>query len=366
VHLGNDYNVRDFIKRMKPIIRMIANSANREIPDLQRLTQGWQYEPYWPFRNRDVMTVSASFLPRRYSINDLPVDNRVVEVAPGQGVLIHCHWQQNPSKCPTVIIVHGMEGSTQSKYALGTADKAFKAGFNAVRFNMRSCGGSEHLSSTLYNASLSKDVDIVAKKLIVRDNLSDLFFAGFSLGGNIILKMAAEYGVKIPIEYKGIFAVSPAIDLHASIAEIMLRRNWIYHQNFIRGLKARVTRKSKLYPDLYDLKPMARIRTIREFDEAYTAPHGGFASADDYYTRASTKERLKGIRIPTIIVHAVDDPFIPYHMFDSKPHEGNPFISFCSTRFGGHVGFISQSGADYDRFWIEHRNLDFMKFVLDR
>src|SRR5882724_829830 len=345
---------------------MKTTSSIRESPDLHSLTASWRYEPYLPVRNRDVMTILASVLPRKYSINNLPIDTRVVEVATGQSVLIHCHWQQNRAKCPTIIIVHGMEGSAQSKYALGTADKAFQAGFNAVRFNMRSCGGSEHLSSTLYNASLSRDVDIVAKKLLARDGIDNLFFAGFSLGGNIILKMAAEYSEKIPAEYRGIFAVSPAIDLHASIAEILLARNWLYHQNFVRGLKARLMRKSKLYPNLYDLGPMARIRNIREFDEAYTAPHGGFTSADDYYTRASTKNRLKEICMPTIMVHAVDDPFIPFHMFDSKPFEGNPFISFCSTKSGGHVGFISQSGGDYDRFWIEHRIVEFMKHILGR
>jgi len=342
----------------------MMSSPTAELPDLQSLTQSWRYQPYWPVRNRDVMTITASALPRRYSINDLPIDSRVVEVATGQGVLIHCHWQQNRTKCPTIIIVHGMEGSSASKYALGTADKAFRSGFNAIRYNMRSCGGSEHLSSTLYNASLSKDVDIVAKKLMTRDGIGNIFFAGFSLGGNIILKMAAEYGENIPPEYRGVFAVSPAIDLHASIAEILLPRNWLYHQNFIRGLRARLIRKSKLYPDLYDLKPLAKVRNIKEFDDAYTAPHGGFSSADDYYTRASTKERLKDIRVPTIMVHADDDPFIPFHMFDSKPYQGNPFISFCPTRFGGHVGFISQSGRDYDRFWVEHRIIDFMKCVL--
>src|SRR5205085_469154 len=149
--------------------RKIMSTAPRasfsDIPDLDGLTRGWQYSPYRPLRNRHAMTIVPSYLPRRYSINRLPIESRIVEVAPSQAILLHCHWQENRKDCPTIIVVHGMEGSSSSRYALGTADKAFRAGFNAIRYNMRSCGGTEHLCTTLYNASQSGDVDAVIKQL---------------------------------------------------------------------------------------------------------------------------------------------------------------------------------------------------------
>ncbi|HZS43775.1 MAG TPA: alpha/beta fold hydrolase [Blastocatellia bacterium] len=343
----------------------VALSSSDEIIRLNALADKWRFEPYRTLRNRHLMTIIPSYLPRHYSNEKLPVDSRIIEVDPDQRVLVHCHWQKDKQNRPTVLIVHGMEGSSSSKYALGTADKAFRAGFNAIRYNMRGCGGSEHLSNTLYNASRSGDVRRVVEHLVKTDKIENIFLAGFSLGGNIVLKLAAEYTDNPQSEIRGIFAVSPAIDLHASIQEIMKPANRIYHWNFVFSMRRRMRRRFALYPDLFDPKPLDRIRNIKEFDEIYTAPNGGFANADDYYTRASSKPLLPKIKIPTIIVHAMDDPFIPFSMFDSNPFKGNPWITFCPTTFGAHVGFIGNGGEDYDRFWVEHRVIDFAKHITE-
>src|SRR5438445_6813937 len=147
---------------------------------------------------------------------------------------------------------HGMEGSTASAYMVSTAEKAFRTGFNVVRVNYRNWGGTEHLSPTLYHGGLTADLRAVIDELITHDHLSRLFVAGFSLGGNMVLKLAGEYGEEPPPEVKAICAVSPSIDLRASTNLIARPRNWIYQQDFLRRLKHRIKIKEKLFPNVYD------------------------------------------------------------------------------------------------------------------
>src|SRR5204862_4920690 len=164
-------------------------------------------------------------------------------------VLARCRWHAQRLDHPTLVMWHGIEGSITSAYMLSTADKAFQAGFSVVRVNFRNCGGTEHLSPTLYHGGLTDDLRVVLDELIKSDRLSRILIAGFSLGGNMVLKLAGEYGDNPPPEVFGICAVSPSVDLGASTTNMAQRRNWIYQQDFLRRLKNRIRRKAKLFPD---------------------------------------------------------------------------------------------------------------------
>jgi len=205
---------------------------------------------------------------------------------------------------------------------------------------------------------------VVIEELIKTDRLPRLFIAGFSLGGNMILKLAGEYGDNPPAEVLGICAVSASVDLRASTQHMSLPRNWIYQQDFLRRLKNRIRRKKKLFPDLYDISGLGEIHSIEQFDDRFVAPAFGFADARDYYTKASSLPLIKHIRIPTLIIHAEDDPFIPFAPLRDAAVGANPYVLLIAPERGGHVAFLSANPGE-DRFWAENRLVEFCKLVVD-
>ncbi len=205
----------------------------------------------------------------------------------------------------------------------------------------------------------------MVKELIEKDQISTMVLVGFSLGGNLVLKLAGEYGAEAPPEILGVCAVSPSVDLTASAELILKRSNWIYQQDFVRRLKNRIRTKQKLYPELYDISGLPKVRTVRQFDELFTAPAHGFANADDYYYRSSSLRVIDQIRIPTLIIHAEDDPFIPIAPLRDPAVANNPHVLLLATENGGHVAFISANPNGEDRFWAENRVVEFCKLAAD-
>lgn len=323
------------------------------------------FKPVRFFKGGHAQTLAAYFWPRKYRISTPPRDQlRVFEVEPEVKVLAHCRWQAKPQAHPTVVAWHGMEGSTNSVYMIAIADKAYRAGFNVVRVNYRSCGGTEHLTGTLYHGGMSSDLKSVVEELISKDGLNRVHILGFSLGGNMVLKLGGEYGPDAPSEIKTLCVVSPSVDLRASTDSIVAHRNRLYDKNFIRSLKRRIRAKHKLYPKLYDLTPLDKVKTVRDFDELYTAAANGFASADDYYEQSSSVRVADQIRIPTLIIHSTDDPFIPVEPLHRQMFTGNPYILTTVTKQGGHVAFIANATQHgEDRFWAENRAVEFFKLA---
>lgn len=308
-----------------------------------------------------MQTLAAHVWPRRYRPGSLKDEERFFEIEPNVRVLAQCRWQSEREKHATIVIWHGMEGSIDSIYMLTTAQKAFRAGFNVVRVNFRNCGGTEHLTPSLYHGGLSEDLGVVVDQLIRNDGLQRLFLLGFSLGGNMLLKLAGENGENLPAEVLAIAAVSPSVDLQASSIEMLRKENWIYQWNFMKSLRKRMRLKHKLYPELYDLSRLNAVRTVREFDEEFVARACGFKDAADYYHRASSIRVAGGIRVPTLIIHAEDDPFIPFAPLRDPVFSGNPYILMIATKQGGHVAFVSAKPDGEDRFWAENRALEFFQ-----
>lgn len=320
-----------------------------------------QFKPHPVFNNAHVQTLAAYAWPRRRRLRPTISrdENRLFEVAPGVQVLAQCRWQSDKRQRSTMVIWHGMEGSTSSVYMLSIAHKAFAAGFNVVRVNYRNCGGTEHLTPTLYHGGLSADLKAVLQELIGKDRLSKIFPVGFSLGGNMLLKLLGEYGREPPTELISAAVVSPSVDLQASTNLILKGSNWLYHKNFVRSLKSRITKKSALYPDLYPLDGLGNIKTIKDFDERYTSVANGFLNAADYYYRSSCIRVADRIRVPTLIIHAKDDPFIPLEPLLDNAFTNNPYLLLVQTEKGGHVAFVSAASGGEDRFWAENRVVEF-------
>jgi uncharacterized protein len=309
-----------------------------------------RFTPFRALRNPHLMTLAANFWRRRFPRLSAAVW-RDFEVEPGSRVRAACHWQERPQEHSTLVMLHGLEGSCDSGYILGTAEKAFAAGFNVLRVNQRNCGGTDELTPTLYHSGLSGDIRAVLLELIAVDRLPELFAAGFSMGGNLVLKMAGEFGDSAPAEIRAFVAVAPALDLAACADALGAPSNFLYEHHFVTRLKRHMREKARLFPERYPIDGMRDIGSVREFDEVITAPFCGFTSADDYYAQSSALRVISSIRKPTLILTAKDDPFIPFASFAQASIRENPNITLVATEHGGHCAFIS--GERENRFWAE-------------
>ena len=323
---------------------------------------GEPFRPRRPFLSGHAQTIAGNFLPRRSQLP--PPEERLFQVEPDVRVLCHCHWQAQRRSAMTLVIVHGLEGSSDSQYVIGTGSKAWLAGMNVVRMNMRNCGDTEHLGPTLYNSSMSGDVGAIAQTLIAEDGLQKLAFVGYSMGGNLVLKLLGEWGADAPPQVKAGVGISPAMDLAPSADALHLPANRVYEWKFLRGLRRRMLRKAELFPERYVLsrREVRLIRSLRDFDDRIMAPHCGFRDADDYYTRAAAARVVDRIAVPAFVLHALDDPFIRVLPETRAKLVHNPHITYVETRHGGHCAFLASANG-YDGRWAERQAITFIQRV---
>jgi predicted alpha/beta-fold hydrolase len=333
------------------------NCSESRLGDLADVLSARPFEPHPLLKGSHAQTVAGWAWPRPWRRKALRRahtmdEERLFEVEPGTRLLARCRWQEDRSSRPVLVLVHGLGGSDASSYVMGTAELAYRAGMNVVRLNQRNCGGTEHLTPTLYHSGLSGDLRGVVAELLNRDRLPAILVGGFSMGGNLALKMAGELENQGWPGLIGVCAISPSVDLSETARHIERPSNRLYQWRFVKGLKRMMLRKKELYPKLYDLRALKRIRTVRQFDELYTAPHGGFSDAEDYYAKSSALPLLAKIRAPTLILHARDDPLVPLAPFLRTEARENPNVLMVTPHHGGHVGFVSGEGKA-GRFWAE-------------
>lgn len=277
-------------------------------------------------------------------------------------MLCRCYWQANRRSALTVIAVHGLEGSTDSKYMLGIAEKGLSAGMNVVLMNQRTCGGTDRLAPTLYHSGRSRDVMAVAASLIANDAISRFGLCGFSMGGNLVLKAAGEWGSNAPHQFCAVAAVCPAIDLAASADALHLPVNRIYEQYFLWKLKSRMKKKARCFPGRYDLRRMRGVSSLRDFDDKVTAFYCGFDGATDYYARSAAANVVDRIAVPAYILSARNDPFIRILPETRRKIAANPNITFVESDDGGHCSFIGERKS-YDGHFAERAVVDFFTSV---
>ena len=319
-----------------------------------------EFVPRRRLRSGHWMTLFCWATRRTFTLPD--PESRFFQVTPDTQVLAHCYWQPDRARHPTLLALHGLEGSSTAHYMRGLADKAIRGGFNAVLLNQRNCGGTEHLGPGLYHSGLIEDAAVVIRELSRTDGLARVVAAGYSLGGNLALRLAGTESPETLPQLKGVCAISPALELEQCVRALERRSNFIYQWNFVRNLKNRMRRKHACFPGRFDLSRLNRIRTVRQFDAAYTAPSFGFASAEDYYHRAASLRVIDRIQVPTLIITAEDDPFVPTEAFRHPAIAGNPHVTLKITKHGGHCGFLAdRTGTDDDGYWAERQIMEFAK-----
>jgi hypothetical protein len=316
-----------------------------------------EFVPHPFLKSGHAQTIAGAFLRRKFV---LPAGaERLFRVDGSTQLRGVCHWQPGQSRhLPAIVVVHGLEGSCDSDYARGIADKAWACGFHSIRLNQRNCGGTERLTPTLYNSGLSNDYRAVLYELI-DEGFQNIFFAGYSMGGNLVSKMAGEFGPSAPPQLRGVAAVCPAIDLSRCADALEERQNYLYQWHFVRALMKRYRRKCALFPQTYSHNGLPPIRTVREFDDFVTAPYFGFRDAEEYYECASAKKVIANVGIPLLLITAQDDPFVPYVSFLAARVADNSRIQFIAPDHGGHCGFVSRWSGPA-RFWAEQSILNFV------
>jgi predicted alpha/beta-fold hydrolase len=297
--------------------------------------------PFRPlFRNPHLQTIAGHFWPRA----DVSAQRRLFQTEPGVKVLV----QSCGAPGPAVVLVHGLEGSGEAGYMRGMTAASLRAGFSAHRFHMRTCGGTEHLCSTLYHAGLTSDLLAVLRQLR-NEGHTPAFLVGFSLGGNVVLKLAGELAESASDLIGAVCAISTPIDLAACARRISQRDNYFYERRFVRRMRARL-RASGRYSD----GDLSRLHKLIAIDDRITAPSFGFGGAAHYYETQSALRFLSAIRVPALLIQAKDDHFIPFDIFQSDAVQANPAIDLIATDHGGHLGFL---GRGPHRFWAEETAL---------
>ena len=316
-------------------------------------------------RNGHWMTIFCWAARRRPQLPD--PEPRLFAVTPDTKVLAHCYWQPDRRTRPTILALHGLEGSSSGHYMLGVAEKALRAGFNAVLLNQRNCGGTEHLGPGLYHSGLMEDAAFVIRELARVDGIDRVVTAGYSLGGNLALRLAGSESPRTLPTLKAVCAISPVLELERCVRALERRANFVYQWNFVRNLKNRMRRKAVCFPGQFDLARLGRIRTVRQFDAAYTAPFFGFGSAEDYYHRAAALRVVDKIDIPALIITAADDPFVPAESFRDPALAANPHLTVIVTEHGGHCGFLAEPAGDGDDgYWAENQIVAFARAASER
>ncbi len=305
--------------------------------------------PFVPlFRNPHLLTIAGNFWPRSIDEQRFGLRSVRYETEPGTRVLVHENRPEGRSR-GEVLLHHGLEGSSSSGYMISMAQCLLEAGYTVHRLNMRSCGGSESLTGTLYHSGLTQDARAILEHLRAAGR-GPRFLVGFSLGGNVTLKLAGEMGQAAAELVTGVCAISTPIDLHACVRRLGAPANVLYARRFIASLCARYRRRHAAHPEKFPLDGIDSTHTIFDFDDRFTAKAFGFGSALNYYATQSALSFLDGIRVPALVVQAQDDPLIPFAIYETAALRANSFITLVTPEHGGHLGFIARNKP---RFWLD-------------
>lgn len=313
---------------------------------------GSSYRPNWLYRRKHPSTILPTLLRRAPG----PALRRErIELDDGDFLDID---RTGPADGPTVVLCHGLEGNSTRQYMLGMAGAFARRGWSAVLTNSRGCSGEPNRLLRAYHLGATEDLRAVLDH-VDRDGPEELVLIGFSMGGNLILKYLGEAPDAVPRHLRAAVTFSVPVDMDASSHVLCSGRNWIYHRRFLRKLKRKVREKADAFPEAIDLDALDRIRTLREFDDFYTAPQHGFAGATDYYTRNSSLRFLAAIRTPTLLVNALNDPFLEPGCFPYEIAAASEFLHLETPRWGGHTGFRAPG-----EYWSERRAVEFVESVV--
>ncbi|WPP50529.1 YheT family hydrolase [Catalinimonas niigatensis] len=263
-----------------------------------------------------------------------------------------------------VIISHGLEGDSHRPYIKGMVRAFNRAGWDALAWNFRGCGGEINHTLRFYHSGATDDLDLVIAHALSQKKYTSIVLVGFSLGGNLTLKYLGESGDRLIPEIKAGAVFSVPMDLYTCSVQISAPANFIYNRRFLRNLKLKVSQKVLTMPDELSTEYFSKIRNLKDFDDFYTAPLHGFKDAMEYYTHCSSLYYLNAIRIPTLIVNAQNDPFLSDKCYPADLLKDHAFVHLETPASGGHVGFMPRGAAADDNYWSEERATAFAERYL--
>lgn len=315
------------------------------------------FAPPWWTRGGHRQTLLGFWYRRRLRWR-LPTEDLIADVGDGVRLLLRASWQPGDrARRPAVLLVHGLGGWDLAAYGLATGAFAYAIGWHVVRMNMRGAGDSARVYAGLYNAGL--DLDLVAAMAAVAAHTPHIGVIGFSLGANLALLAVGRSGALVPPAVARVVAVSPPLDLAACVNRLESPVNRPYQAYFMRNLRNAYRYRQSLRPDLYEAGSELRPRTLREWDQMITAPHGGYATGEEYYERSSSGPHVAAIRHPTLLLAAEDDPLIPGESVTKWPLPASGMVVREMLPTGGHVGFAAPTSAP-GRFWAAERAMAFL------
>jgi predicted alpha/beta-fold hydrolase len=293
----------------------------------------------------------GNFWPRELDMRLYPEESRLYRTEPEVQVLVRT---QRPLGAPRgeLILVHGLEGSDESGYMRTMAKAGLDAGYVVNRFNNRTCGGTAHLSNTLYHSGLTVDLRMVLERFR-EEGRAPAHLVGYSLGGNLVLKLAGELGGDMPSLIASVCAISAPIDLAACVRRLAQPVNWIYERRFLKRMRQRVAATGR-----FTFEQVQQLRSLYEFDDCITGPSFGFRGADHYYETQSSRQFLESIRVPALLIQARDDMFIPFEIYEHSSVHSNPHVRLLVTEHGGHCSFLSRTPP---RFWLDQAVLEWIE-----
>lgn len=333
------------------------HQIDHRIESFRRRLRERPFQAHWLMPGPHAQTLVCSQRKRRFPRAGRSPAWQEIGIEGGVRLRTLCTLQKESA--PALVVLHGMTGSTDSDYMGGFSFKSWQRGWSSLLPNLYNINRKLEPPRILH-AGASREAGELLANLVSRWRLSTVFLVGVSMGANVLLKLMGEWGRAAPTWIRAAAAVSPLCDMTISWQRMERPSNWIYQRYFTSRLKQLVRPHLDGLGGLTDPAQVMQIRTIRQFDERFTAPVAGFRDAFHYYREGSSCELLERIRIPTLVLHSRDDPFLPWEPLEREGARRNPFLLVHLTERGGHLGFLEgDKQGDLDRCWFENRILEF-------
>ncbi len=316
-----------------------------------------QFKPAWWLPSSHLQTIWPALT--RANIKNLPLERERLELPDGD--FIDLDWLDRLKTGPIVLVLHGFEGSIESHYAKGMLQAIHQHGWRSVFMHFRGCSGEPNRLQRGYHSGDTNDVNYVIKKLLAREPHTHFSAIGYSLGGNVLLKWLGETAQHNPL--KAAIAISVPFELHKAAEHIQQGFSRFYQWYLVRCARDRLVQKFKKIPSPIDLARLSEVQDIREFDDQYTVPLHGFSSVDEYYSTCSSRQYLRYIQVPTLLLNAKDDPFMTEDVIPGM-NELSKFVKLEVTETGGHVGFVAGKYPWAPEYWLEKRVPEFLEKYL--
>lgn len=313
------------------------------------------YKPPFIFRNPHLNTIFASKLR---VVKEVRYRRVRIDTPDGDFLDLDISEAGGEKAC---LLVHGLEGNSRRSYIMGMVRAINYSGWDAVALNLRGCSGESNRLPQFYHAGSTLDIHTTVEFLVKNTNYKKINLVGFSLGGEILLNYLADDSFSHRSQIGGLVAVSVLLDLTAAMTQMSTLGALPYNLRLTRMLKKKVVEKNKIMPEIIRTAPLENINTLVSYDKLYTAPLHGFRDAKDYYSRCSSIGVLSKIRIPTLIINALDDPLLPEESYPLSEAENNKYVFLEMPRYGSHVGFTTASPDNI--FWHEKRVLEFFSLT---